>query len=139
MTNPLIPEGYLFTRRYTNYVFSLLFLLYMFDYVDRMVISSLFPFLKAEWNLTDTQCGFKLYRGDIARQLYAECTTDGFMFDIEIVLRALRHGYRIAEFPVEWTCDRNSRLGVRRNSREIMRELLQIKRALLPRRTRGRT
>ena len=57
MTNPLIPEGYLFTRRYTNYVFSLLFLLYMFDYVDRMVISSLFPFLKAEWNLTDTQCG----------------------------------------------------------------------------------
>jgi MFS family permease len=48
---------YLFSRSYTNYVFTLLFLLYMFDYVDRMVISSLFPFLKAEWNLTDTQCG----------------------------------------------------------------------------------
>lgn len=48
---------YLFSRSYTNYVFVLLFLLYMFDYVDRMVISSLFPFLKAEWNLTDTQCG----------------------------------------------------------------------------------
>jgi len=48
---------YLFSRRYTNYIFVLLFLLYMFDYVDRMVISSLFPFLKAEWNLTDTQCG----------------------------------------------------------------------------------
>lgn len=48
---------YLFSRSYTNYVFALLFLLYMFDYVDRMVISSLFPFLKAEWNLTDTQCG----------------------------------------------------------------------------------
>ena len=57
MKKTLIPEGYLFTRRYTNYVFILLFLLYMFDYVDRMVISSLFPFLKAEWNLTDTQCG----------------------------------------------------------------------------------
>ncbi len=35
----------------------MLFLLYMFDYLDRMVISSLFPFLKAEWQLTDTQCG----------------------------------------------------------------------------------
>ena len=52
-----IPEGYLFTRSYTNYIFILLFLLYMFDYVDRMIITSLFPFLKADWNLTDTQCG----------------------------------------------------------------------------------
>lgn len=57
MKNPEIPEGYLFTRKYTNYVFVLLFLLYMFDYIDRMVITSLFPFLKADWHLTDTQCG----------------------------------------------------------------------------------
>jgi MFS family permease len=52
-----IPNGYLFSKRYTNYMFSLLFLLYMFDYIDRMVITSLFPFLRADWNLTDTQCG----------------------------------------------------------------------------------
>lgn len=52
-----IPEGYIFPKRYTNYVFALLFLLYMFDYIDRMVITSLFPFLKAEWGLSDTQCG----------------------------------------------------------------------------------
>jgi MFS family permease len=51
------PEGYLFPKRYTNYIFILLFLLYMFDYVDRMVVTSLFPFLKADWGLTDTQCG----------------------------------------------------------------------------------
>ena len=57
MKNAAVPEGYLFSRRYTNYIFILLFLLYMFDYLDRMVISSLFPFLKAEWQLTDMQCG----------------------------------------------------------------------------------
>lgn len=57
MKNQLKPEGYLFTKRYTNYIFILLFLLYMFDYIDRMVITSLFPFLKADWNLSDTQCG----------------------------------------------------------------------------------
>lgn len=57
MSNQLKPEGYLFSRAYTNYIFMLLFLLYMFDYIDRMVITSLFPFLKADWNLTDTQCG----------------------------------------------------------------------------------
>ena len=40
-----------------NLIFTLLFLLYMFDYMDRLVIVSLFPFLKQEWGITDTQCG----------------------------------------------------------------------------------
>jgi MFS family permease len=57
MKRSQVPEGYLFSKPYTNYVFSLLFLLYMFDYIDRMVVTSLFPFLKADWGLTDTQCG----------------------------------------------------------------------------------
>ena len=39
------------------YVFILLFLLYMFDYVDRMIIVSLFPFLVSDWGVSDTQCG----------------------------------------------------------------------------------
>lgn len=38
-------------------IFILLFLLYMFDYIDRLIVSSLFPFIKAEWELSDTQCG----------------------------------------------------------------------------------
>ncbi len=42
---------------YRRYLFTLLFLLYMFDYMDRMVIVSLFPHLKAAWGITDTQCG----------------------------------------------------------------------------------
>lgn len=51
------PEGYLFSKGYTLYVFILLWLLYFFDYVDRLVVVSLFPFLKADWGLTDAQCG----------------------------------------------------------------------------------
>ena len=42
---------------YRRYLFLLLFLLYLFDYMDRMVIVSLFPYLKADWGITDTQCG----------------------------------------------------------------------------------
>ncbi len=57
MKESRIEPGYLFSKGYTNFIFSLLFLLYMFDYIDRMVISSLFPFLKADWNLTDKECG----------------------------------------------------------------------------------
>ena len=50
-------NGHLVSKRYSYYVFGLLFLVYMFDYIDRLVIVSLFPFLKADWGLTDTQCG----------------------------------------------------------------------------------
>lgn len=46
------------SRRYANYVFALLFLMYIFDYIDRMVVASLFPYLKADWGLTDTECGW---------------------------------------------------------------------------------
>jgi predicted MFS family arabinose efflux permease len=50
-------EGYLLSKRQSYYIFSLLFLLYMFDYIDRLVVVSLFPYLKKDWGLTDTQCG----------------------------------------------------------------------------------
>ncbi len=46
------------SRGYAYYVFLLLFLLYLFNYVDRMVVSALLPFLKVDWGLTDTQCGW---------------------------------------------------------------------------------
>jgi len=48
-------SGYLVSKGHSWYVFALLFLLYMFDYMDRLVIASLVPFLKAEWGITDTQ------------------------------------------------------------------------------------
>ncbi len=92
-------------------------------------------FLKIPARLTDTQCGFKIYRGEVARELYAECFTQGFMFDIEIILRALHKGYRIAEFPIEWTCDPDSRLSVTRSPWHIVRELLAIKAKIVDRRS----
>jgi predicted MFS family arabinose efflux permease len=50
------PEAAL-PRSAARSTFALLFLLYMFDYIDRMVVVSLFPYLKADWALTDAQCG----------------------------------------------------------------------------------
>jgi len=85
-------------------------------------------YLKVPRRLTDTQCGFKIYEGDIGRKLYADCTSLGFAFDIEIILRAVRAGYRIREFPIEWTCDRDSRLRPARSLWNVLSELLRIKR-----------
>jgi dolichyl-phosphate beta-glucosyltransferase len=83
-------------------------------------------------NLTDTQCGLKIYPREIAHGLYAECITDGFLFDIEIILRAREKGYRILEFPIEWTSDPDSRLSVGSTFLSIFTELRTIRRALKP-------
>ncbi|OGC02190.1 hypothetical protein A2V82_09145 [candidate division KSB1 bacterium RBG_16_48_16] len=81
-------------------------------------------------HLSDTQCGFKIYRGDVARQLFGVCITDGFMFDIEIILRATKNGCRILEFPVQWTADTDTRLPLKKVLLSMLVELYRIKRAL---------
>jgi len=86
--------------------------------------------MKIPSELADTQCGFKIYRGDVARSLYAQCVTDGFMFDLEIILRAKKQGYHIKDFPIEWTCDRDSRLSPAKSLWRVLRELITIKRIL---------
>ncbi|HPJ38188.1 MAG TPA: MFS transporter, partial [Spirochaetota bacterium] len=57
MNTTSMPQEYKLSKGFRRYVFSLLFLLYFFDYVDRMIVTSLFPFIKADWGLSDAQCG----------------------------------------------------------------------------------
>jgi dolichyl-phosphate beta-glucosyltransferase len=88
------------------------------------------PYMGISTPLTDTQCGFKVYRGSIARELYSACKTDGFMFDIEIILRAEKKGYAFREFPVEWTADPDTRIRIGRTAKRMFGELAAIKRYL---------
>jgi MFS family permease len=57
MKNPGNEKGYLFSKRYSNYVFGLLFLLYMFDYIDRTVVTSMFTSIEADLGISHTQSG----------------------------------------------------------------------------------
>jgi len=98
--------------------------------VGSRVFRLLMSLMGVPGRITDTQCGFKMYVGDVARELYAECVTDGFMFDAEIILRASRKGYRIREFPVQWYHDRDSRLRPFRTAFRILLELWRIRAAL---------
>lgn len=50
----------------------------------------------------DTQCGFKLFKGDVARKLFAKGQVDRFMFDVEILYLAEKSRYKIIELPVTW-------------------------------------
>ena len=51
----------------------------------------------------DTQCGFKLYRADAARQIFSRQKQDGFSFDVEDLLIAKKLGVRTVEVPVRWS------------------------------------
>ena len=57
MKNPEDQNGYLFSKGYSNYVFVLLFLLYMFDYIDRSIVTSMFTSIEADWGISHTQSG----------------------------------------------------------------------------------
>lgn len=105
--------------------------------LDRRVISKIFGFifksvLKIPKEMTDTQCGFKIYKGNIARKLFKELTITGFLFEIEFILLAIKRGYKICEFPVTWKCDRDSRLSVSGSSMKIISELIALKRSADP-------
>lgn len=77
--------------------------------------------------LRDTQCGFKVYDGDAARRVFDDCVTDGYMLDMELILRARRKGMEIREFPVRWRNDADSRFRPVRGSWRNLRDLVRIR------------
>lgn len=50
----------------------------------------------------DTQCGFKLFRKDAARVIFPRQRLEGFGFDVEDLLIARIHGFKVIEVPVRW-------------------------------------
>ena len=80
-------------------------------------------------NMSDTQCGFKIFDGNIARELFDLSIIEGFLFDIEILQLAFQRGYKVEEFPVKWTCDLDSRLSPHRHLYPILCDLWRLKRS----------
>jgi dolichyl-phosphate beta-glucosyltransferase len=62
--------------------------------------------------ISDTQCGFKLFRGDVAEEVFSRQTLERFGFDAEILYIAARRGYKIAEIPVRWNHVEGSKVGM---------------------------
>jgi dolichyl-phosphate beta-glucosyltransferase len=79
------------------------------------------------WRIRDTQCGFKFFRGDVARDLFSRQQIDGYMFDVETLYLAARSGYRVKEVGIRWQDDGDSRLDlVAGNWRNVL-DVLQIR------------
>ncbi len=78
--------------------------------------------------LQDTQCGFKMFRGEIAEKLFPLQTMNGWSFDVEILYAARRWGFRIVEVPIDWYYSDRTRINPLRDSIEMFIEVLKIRR-----------
>jgi dolichyl-phosphate beta-glucosyltransferase len=79
--------------------------------------------------LWDTQCGFKLFRGPVARDLFGRLRTDGFAYDVEVLYEARRSGREVTEVPVRWINSDTTRVQALRHSRQMLADVLRIRRA----------
>ena len=77
--------------------------------------------------IRDTQCGFKLFRGDVARELFGRARIDRFAYDVEILYLARRRGYAIAEVPVLWFNSPESKVSVWRDTPRTLWDVLRIR------------
>lgn len=77
--------------------------------------------------IMDTQCGFKLFTAEAAEQLFSQQTTDGFAFDVEVLLLAKKAGLRVCEVPVVWYHAPNSKVSPLRDSARMLRDVVALR------------
>ena len=101
--------------------------------LHRKLSGEVFNFLVRRLGLpdvADTQCGFKLFRAEVATVLFGELETIGFGFDVELLLLAQRRGYRVTEVAVNWADQPGSKVTVFRDGPHMVRQILAARRRL---------
>lgn len=77
--------------------------------------------------IRDTQCGFKLFTRDVARDVFERCKLDGFSFDFEALMIARDLGYTIAEVPIRWSHQEGSKVSLLRDGPRMLRDLIRLR------------
>jgi dolichyl-phosphate beta-glucosyltransferase len=77
--------------------------------------------------ISDTQCGFKLFDARAGHDLFSRTRMSGYSFDVELLLMALRSGYRVDEVPVNWAHQPGSKVRVVRDGLRMARDVLRIR------------
>ena len=74
----------------------------------------------------DSQCGLKLVRAATYRRVAPFLQTEGFAFDVELLLLLMKLGCRVVEFPVDWRDVPGSKVSLLRDSWRMAREVVRI-------------
>lgn len=82
------------------------------------------------FKLSDSQCGCKAFRGEAAEKIFSRCEVDGFAFDFEAILWAVKYNMKIAEMPVKIINHRESKVRMLRDTFKMLRDLHKMKRRI---------
>ncbi|MCE5323695.1 glycosyltransferase family 2 protein [bacterium] len=77
--------------------------------------------------IKDTQCGFKLFKGDAARKIFSKCFINGWGFDVEVLFLARKLGYKTAEIPVKWSHMAGSKLHPFRGALRVIADVIRMR------------
>lgn len=78
--------------------------------------------------ISDAQCGFKAFDGEIGRKIFSLCKTNNFAFDLEVILWAQKMKLKIYEMPAKIINHRESKVNVLKDAVRMLKEISVIKR-----------
>ena len=96
----------------------------------RQILGKIFPILVRILlirEIKDTQCGFKLFKTEVAKKIVKLQTIERFSFDVELLIIAKMLGYKIKEVPVNWINSKESKLSLRSDVIIMFFDLIKIK------------
>jgi len=96
----------------------------------RQWMGSIFNLLVSSFllkGIKDTQCGFKMFRGTIVRDIFSRVYLEGFGFDLEVLYLATQGGYRIKEVPISWSHVPGSKVHIIKDSCRMFWNIIQIR------------
>lgn len=79
-------------------------------------------------DFADTQCGFKCFSADAARELFSLQRTDGWGFDVELLFLASKRGMRVLEMPIQWHHQEGSAVNPATTWMAILRDVMALRR-----------
>lgn len=78
--------------------------------------------------ISDAQCGFKAFDGEVGRKIFSLCKTNNFAFDLEVILWAQKMKLKIYEMPAKIINHRESKVNVLKDAFRMLKEISVIKR-----------
>jgi dolichyl-phosphate beta-glucosyltransferase len=79
--------------------------------------------------ISDTQAGFKMFAAEAAKMIFPRLTIDRWGYDIELLVIARSHGFRIAEVPITWINASGSKVTMK-SYFQVLADVLKIRRNL---------
>lgn len=98
--------------------------------VSRRLVGRVFQMLVRRLTISDvvdTQCGFKLFSSRAGHELFSRLRMDRFSFDVEVLMMAVRWGFRVTEVPVNWTHREGSKVNVVTDGLSMAIDLFRIR------------